>query len=94
MAANGDSIRWNRFREFTGAEIKWEVTIMTATEEIMVTGEDFIERRILVYPEQTDLGKLQERAYMYGYKRGWVYGLTFGLAFFAVAAILASLVLW
>jgi hypothetical protein len=67
---------------------------MSAVEEVVVTGEDFIERRIFVYPEQTDLGKLQQRAYMNGYKRGWGYGLTFGLAFFGLAAILASLILW
>jgi tetrahydromethanopterin S-methyltransferase subunit G len=67
---------------------------MTQTEEIVVSGEDFIERRIFVYPQQAEIDNLQRQAYRYGYNRGCVYGLVFGLVLFGVGATLTWLVLW
>jgi hypothetical protein len=45
---------------------------MTTTEEIIVSGENFIERRIMQFPQQVDIEDLQARAYGRGYKRGWI----------------------
>jgi hypothetical protein len=61
---------------------------MTSTEEIVVSGESFIERRIFLYPELVDIDKLQHQAYRHGYTRGRVCGFVFGLAFFGVGAML------
>ena len=52
---------------------------MITTEEILVSGENFIERRIVQFPQQADIEDLQARAYKWGYTRGWVRGLLFGL---------------
>jgi hypothetical protein len=51
---------------------------MTTTEEIIVSGQDFIERRIFVCPEQEDIANMRERAYGSGYKRGWLRGFLVG----------------
>ena len=64
-----------------------EVKIMTTTEEIIVSGENFIERRIMQFPQQVDIEDLQARAYGRGYKRGWMLGLLMGLAIIGVAAV-------
>ena len=60
---------------------------MATTEEIIVTGENFIERRIFLIPEQADIDKLNARAYGRGYKCGWVCGLVMGSAIIFVAAL-------
>ena len=60
---------------------------MTTTEEIIVSGENFIERRIMQVPQQVDIEDLQARAYGRGYKRGWMRGLLTGLAIIGVAAV-------
>jgi len=57
------------------------------TEEIVVSGENFIERRIFVQPEQTDLDYLQQFAYQYGYKRGWTTGFLIAFALFSAFAV-------
>ena len=59
---------------------------MTTTEEIIVSGENFIERRIMQFPQQVDIEDLQARAYGRGYKRGWVCGFLMGLAIIGVVA--------
>jgi hypothetical protein len=64
-----------------------EVKIMTTTEEIIVSGENFIERRIMQFPQQVDIEDLQARAYGRGYKRGWMLGFLMGLATIGFAAV-------
>jgi hypothetical protein len=60
---------------------------MTATEEIIVSGENFIERRIILCPGQDDIQNLQGLAYNRGYKRGWTRGLVTGLTIVGFALI-------
>lgn len=60
---------------------------MNTTEEIIVIGENFIERRVILFPQQVDIENMQARAYGRGYKRGWLYGLLMGLSVVGVAAI-------
>jgi len=60
---------------------------MNTTEEIIVSGENFIERRIILLPQQVDIEDMQTRAYACGYKRGWVLGLVMGIAVVSVAAV-------
>jgi hypothetical protein len=60
---------------------------MTTTEEIIVSGKNFIERRITLFAQQVDIEDLKARAYRRGYKRGWARGLLMGLAIIGVAAI-------
>jgi hypothetical protein len=64
-----------------------EVKIMTTTEEIIVSGENFIERRIIQFPQQVDIEDLQARAYVRGYKRGRMLGLLMGFAIIGVAGV-------
>ena len=59
---------------------------MTTTEEIIVSGQDFIERRIFVCPEQEDIANMQKRAYGSGYKLGMLRGFLLGVIGVAVAA--------
>jgi hypothetical protein len=61
---------------------------MTTTEEIVVSGDDFIERRIFVSPEPADIENLQQAAYRRGYSGGWARGFAFGLCVVAFAALL------
>jgi hypothetical protein len=58
---------------------------MTSTEEIVVSGEDFIERRIFVYPEPGEMNNLRQRAYARGYSRGRLLGFLMGTAVIGVA---------
>jgi hypothetical protein len=67
---------------------------MTTTEEIIVSGENFIERRIILFAEQVEIEDLEARAYRRGYKRGWLRGLLMGLAIIGVAAICIWLAVW
>ncbi len=60
---------------------------MTTTEEIIVSGENFIERRIIQFPQEVDFESLQASAYGWGYKRGWVRGFVMALAIIGVAAV-------
>jgi hypothetical protein len=60
---------------------------MTTTEEIIVSGENFIERRIIQFPKQMDFESLQASAYGWGYKRGWVSGFVMGFAIIGGAAV-------
>ena len=67
---------------------------MTTTEEIVVCGDNFIERRIYLSPEPVELESefetFRQSAFRYGYNRGWLHG--FVVAFCIVSAIvLASL---
>lgn len=75
------------------ADPRSEAKIMTTTEEIIVSGENFIERRIMQFPQQVDIEDLQARAYGRGYKRGWTLGLLMGLVIAGVAAASIWLVL-
>lgn len=43
---------------------------MTTTEEIVVSGEDFIERRIILWAGQDDINESKNVAYTNGYRRG------------------------
>ena len=56
---------------------------MTTTEEINVSGEGFIERRVFVLPEEIHIEGLKAAAY----KHGWIRGLLMGFAIFGVAAV-------
>ena len=67
---------------------------MTTMEEIVVSGTDFIERRIFVSPVQADIKHLQDLAYRRGYRRGWLCGLVFGMALFGIGAILMWSILY
>ena len=60
---------------------------MATAEEIIVTGEDFIERRIFLIPEHDDIDKMQAQAYGRGYKCGWMCGLLMGSAIIVVAVL-------
>ena len=60
---------------------------MTTTEEIIVSGENFVERRIILFPEQDDIQDLQELPYSRGYKRGWTFGLIVGLSIIGFALL-------
>jgi hypothetical protein len=68
---------------------------MTTTEEIVVSGEDFIERRIYVSPEPRELEeeivRSQRTAFQHGYSRGWRRGFFAG---FCVLAAIALLFCW
>ena len=59
---------------------------MTTTEEIIVSGEDFIERRIIMLPEGIDIEGLKARTYTSGYQQGWWRGVLIGFVIFGVAA--------
>ncbi len=61
---------------------------MTTTEEIVVSGENFIERRILLSPEQADIENLRQAAFRRGYHAGWVRGFVFGLCVLGFAVLL------
>jgi hypothetical protein len=58
---------------------------MTTTEEIVVSGEDFIERRIFISPEPGEIDNLRQRAYARGYSRGQFLGFLMGVAVVGVA---------
>ena len=60
---------------------------MNATQEMVVSGENLIERRIILFPQQEEIEDLQTRAFSQGYKRGWTRGLLMGLAIVGVAAL-------
>ena len=60
---------------------------MTTTEEIVVSGEDFIERRIFIHPRPLDLANVERRSYDRGYNRGWLGGFLLGLVVVGFAAI-------
>lgn len=60
---------------------------MTTTEEIIVSGEGFIERRIMLLPENAEIADLEERAYNRGYKSGFIRGLVMGAAVIVVAVV-------
>lgn len=47
---------------------------MTATEEIVISGDGFIERRIVLSPEQDDIASVRQWAYGIDYKRGCALG--------------------
>ena len=66
---------------------------MTTTEEIVVSGEDFIERRIFVCSQPGDLENLQDRAYARGYKCGWGRGFFIGIGFLGATALCVWLAL-
>ena len=61
---------------------------MTRSEEIVVSGKDFIERRIILFPGEVDIADIRRVAYGDGYQRGWTRGLAIG------AAIVVALVLF
>jgi hypothetical protein len=67
---------------------------MGTAEEIIVTGEDFIERRIFLIPEQDDIDKMKAKAYGRGYKRGWMCGLLMGSAIIVVVVLCMWLATW
>ena len=59
---------------------------MTSTEEIVVSGADFIERRIFICPEPGEMNNLRQRAYNRGYSKGQLIGFLIGAALVGVAA--------
>jgi hypothetical protein len=59
---------------------------MTTTEEIIVSGKNFIERRIIQFPQRVDIDNLQASAYGRGYKRGWMSGMLTGLVILGILA--------
>lgn len=61
---------------------------MITTEEIIVSGEGFIERRIFVSPERGDLENLQQAAFHRAYSSGWTHGFFFGLCILGLAVLL------
>ena len=63
------------------------IKFMTTTEEIIVSGEDFIERRIILIPPQMEIEDLETSTYASGYQRGWIRGMLMGFAIFGVAAL-------
>lgn len=67
---------------------------MATAEEIIVTGKDYIERRIFLTPEQDDIDKMKAQAYGRGYRRGWVCGLLMGSATIVVAMLCIWLATW
>ena len=67
---------------------------MATAEEIIVSGENFIERRIFLIPEQDDIDQLNAQAYGRGYKCGWVCGLLMGSSIITVTALCIWLALW
>jgi hypothetical protein len=60
---------------------------MTTTEEIIVSGENFIERRIILYPGDDDIENLKSHAYGRGYHCGWVRGFLMGMAVIGVVVL-------
>lgn len=60
---------------------------MTTTEEIVVSGEDFIERRIFVHPRPFDLTRVEQRSYSRGYNRGWLGGFLLGVIVVGFAGV-------
>jgi hypothetical protein len=56
------------------------------TDEIVVSGEDFIERRIFVFPEQEDIASLRALSFRSGYRRGWWRGFLIGVVVVFAAA--------
>ena len=60
---------------------------MTPTEEIIVSGENFIERRIILLPQQLDIRDLKTRTYASGYQSGWIRGLLMGFAIFGAGEV-------
>jgi hypothetical protein len=60
---------------------------MTTTEEIVVSGKNFIERRIFVLPEQEEMGDVQRLAYSNGHRRGWICGFLTGLGLCGAAVL-------
>ena len=60
---------------------------MATTDEIVVSGKNFIERRIFVHPQLKEVEDLQNRAYTRGYKCGWVRGFLAGLGLFGATAL-------
>jgi hypothetical protein len=60
---------------------------MNASEEIIISGGNFIERRIILFPEQVDTEDLQARGFGRGYEYGWARGLAKGLAIVGVVAL-------
>jgi len=61
---------------------------MTTTEEIVVSGDGFIERRIVVSPEPVDTENLRQKAYRRGYNGGWMHGFVFGLCVLGLLLLL------
>ena len=58
---------------------------MTTSEEIVVSGDNFIEQRILISPQPGEVEHLQRVAFTCGYNRGWARGFLMGLCFFGLA---------
>jgi hypothetical protein len=67
---------------------------MTTTEEIVVSGKNFIERRILVCAERQDLEDLHKRAYARGYSYGWGRGFFVGSGLIGAIAFCIWLAGW
>lgn len=61
---------------------------MTTTEEIIVSGEGFIERRIFISPQPEEIEDLQDSAFRNGYSRGWMRGFLIAVGLCAAVALL------
>lgn len=70
-----------------------ELSAMTTTKGIHVSGEDFINRRILVCRQQGSAANLQERAYDRGYNRGSLCGFLIGVAITVIVVFCVWLML-
>lgn len=67
---------------------------MATAEEIIVTGEDFIERRRIFLIPEDDIDKMKAQAYGRGYKCGWMCGLLMGSAIIVVTVLCIWLATW
>jgi hypothetical protein len=63
------------------------------TDEIVVSGRDFIERRIFVFPEQEDIANLRALSFRSGYRLGWWCGFLIGVAVVCAATFGAWLLI-
>jgi len=60
---------------------------MNITEEIIVPDMNFIERRIVLFPQLADFEDMRMRAFSRGYKSGWARGLVVGMAIVGVGVL-------
>jgi hypothetical protein len=83
----------SRSREFiervrSGASpIPSEDRTMNVSEGIVILGKNFIERRIILFPQEVDIDDLRAKACGRGYKCGWVCEVAMGLAIVGVVAL-------
>lgn len=65
--------------------------VVTTTEEIIVSGDNFIERRIILVCRPQRIDHRQYLASAAAYKRGWVNGILMSVAVAVAVALCVSL---